>query len=209
MARPGRLSCALLAAALALPAPAQEAAPPVPAPPPAAGAGAMLSSVLTIDQEQVFARSAFGQRLRAELEARGQALAAQNREIEAALTAEERALTDLRPSLPPDEFRARAAAFDARVTELRRQQDQKGRDLADLPELGRATFWRAALPLVADIARDRGAVAILDSRAVLISAETVDITEEAIRRLDAELGDGAALLPLPPGPEPGPGTPAP
>jgi Skp family chaperone for outer membrane proteins len=168
-------------------------APGIVAPPPDAPL-APVSVILTIDQDDVFARSAFGQRLRAEVEARGAALAAENREIETRLSAEERALTDLRATLPPDEFRARAEAFDARVVELRREQDAKGRDLADLPERGRAAFWRAALPVVAGIARDRGAVAILDSRAVLISADAVDITELAIARLDAELGDGADLL---------------
>lgn len=149
------------------------------------------SPVLTIDQEALFERSAFGRRAQAEFEEASTELAAENRRIEAELEAEERRLTEDRPGMDPAAFRELAAAFDARVVEIRRTQDQKARELGRRPDEARQEFFRAAVPILTELVRERGAVAILDSRAVILSAETIDITEEAIRRIDAALGDGS------------------
>ncbi len=157
------------------------------------------SPVLTIDQEALFERSAFGRRAQAEFETASSALAAENRRIEAELEAEERQLTEERPGMDPAAFRELAASFDARVVEIRRTQDQKARDLGRLPEEARQEFFRAAIPTLTELVRERGAVAILDSRAVILSAEAIDITEDAIRRIDAELGDGTVSPDLPGG----------
>ncbi len=43
---------------------------------------------------------------------------------------------------------------------------------------------------------EAGASVILERRAVLVSTDNVDITQEAIRRLDNTLGEGRAV-PLP------------
>lgn len=164
------------------------------------------SPVLTVDQDALFERSAFGERVLSEIEAASQALAAENRRLEAELAEEERRLTELRPTTEPAAFREMAAAFDARVVEVRRVQDQKGRELARQPEEARQEFLRAAVPILTRIVRERGAVAILDSRAVILSADAIDITDEAIRRIDAVLGEaadpdgGAEAGPSAPGP---------
>lgn len=149
---------------------------------------AVPSPILTVDQEQLFDRSAYGRRVRSEIEAASAALAAENRRLEAELAEEEQRLTDLRPTTDPAEFQRLAAEFDARVVEVRRTQDEKERALVRRPEEARQEFFRAAFPVLAEIVRERGALAILDTRAVLISADVIDITDEAIRRLDAALG---------------------
>jgi hypothetical protein len=41
--------------------------------------------------------------------------------------------------------------------------------------------------------RDMGAVAILDKQAIFLSFERIDITDAAIVRLDAKLGDGSTV----------------
>ncbi|MCX7644953.1 MAG: OmpH family outer membrane protein [Rhodobacteraceae bacterium] len=172
------LFAALLAAALAAGAPIAQDRP------------AVQSPILTIDQDELFERSAFGSRVRAEITAASADLAAENRRLEAELAEEEKRLTALRQTTDPQEFARMAAEFDARVVEVRRTQDQKARDLSRRPEEARQEFFRAAVPVLADLVRERGALAILDTRAVIISADVIDITEEAIRRLDATLGDG-------------------
>lgn len=168
---------------------------------------AVPSPVLTIDQEALFERSAFGRRTQAEFEEASAALAAENRRIETELEAEERRLTAERPGMDPAQFRELAAAFDERVVEIRRTQDQKARELARRPEEARQEFFRAAVPILTELVRERGAVAILDSRAVILSAEAIDITEQAISRIDAGLGDGAAQPETPDSGQASPGPP--
>jgi len=182
----------------AVPAAAQQAEPALPP-----------TAVLTIDQEDLFRRSAFGLRLSTEVEQAAAALAAENRRIEAELTAEELDLTSRRATLPPEDFRRLAEAFDARVVAIRRSQDSKERALAQAEDEARRAFWQAALPVLARLAAERGALVILDSRAVLIAVESLDSTEAARQRIDAELGDGRALFRLPAADDPAPAPPAP
>lgn len=210
------LAGAGLAAALAWPAgaPAQQDGAPAPAPGrgyPEFPVARPQAPVLTLDQERLFADSAFGRRVRDELEAASQALAAENREIEAELLAEERALTERRPEMPPEEFRALAEAFDEKAMGFRRRQDAKARALQRRDEAERAAFFRAVSPILSDLVAELGAVAILDDRAVLFAAPSIDVTERAIARIDREIGAGESLSPegpiLPENPEPVPAPP--
>ncbi|ARE38298.1 Outer membrane protein H precursor [Rhodovulum sp. P5] len=168
----------------ALPAAAQDVAVP------------LRSPILTIERERLFAESRTGQAILKALEVDTAKLAAENRRIEAELTDEERSLTEQRPTLPADEFRALAEAFDAKVVAIRREQDAKARALTQRRESDQQDFFRKAMPIVAELVRARQAVVVLERGAVLLSAEQVDITDAAIALIDARLagvdqGEGA------------------
>lgn len=147
--------------------------------------GAFLSPVVTVDQDRLFNGSQYGQSIVAQLEERGVALAAENRRIEAELAAEEQELTDLRDSLPSEEFRARAVAFDEKVVAIRATQDEKTSELVALRDNARSKFVADIVPIMAEILRERGAVALLDKRSVVLSAGQIDITDDVIDRVDA------------------------
>ncbi len=164
-----------------------------------------VSGFLVIDQERLYASSAFGQRVVADLRAESQALAEENRRIEDALIEEERAITEQRPTISTDEFRALADDFDARVTAIRAAQDRKARSLSTRDEEERVRFLNAAIPILGTIMQDLGATALFDRRAVFLSDERIDITDEAIVAIDAALGTGAEpTLETSPLPEPAP-----
>jgi len=146
------------------------------------------SPLLTVDQERLFTGSARGQALLSEIEIASAELAAENRRIEAELAAEERALTEERPTLDPAAFREKAAAFDTKVVAIRAAQDEKARALVRQRETAQKSFYTEALPILTEIVRERGAVAVLDSRSVILSADQIDVTEAAIARLDSQLG---------------------
>ncbi len=150
------------------------------------------SSVLTVDPEALFSQSKFGQRVLQDLQTETEALAAQNRDLAASLTAEEQDLASRRPSMDPAAFRSEAEAFDARVQDIRAARDAKESALQDSVTAGRDTFFAAAAPILRQIMSDRGATVLLDRRTVVISAGVVDITEAAIGAVDTALGDGIA-----------------
>lgn len=153
--------------------------------------GGIASPVVTLDQERLFGETLWGKRVSRQIEEASAALAAENRRIEAELTAEERALTESRPRMPADQFQAAAEAFDDKVTTIRRDQDAKAREIGRMQDAERQRFLTAILPVLSEVLRARGAVAVLDSRAIFLAAESIDITDAAIARIDAELGDGA------------------
>ncbi len=125
-------------------------------------------------------------------------LQAENRKLEADLEAEEKALTERRATLPPEEFRLLADAFDAKVKGIRAARDAKANDLTAQREAARKTFIETAVPVLAAILRERGAAAIIDRSAVVLSFDRIDITDLAIARVDAQLApEGASVAPRP------------
>ncbi|MCF6316283.1 MAG: OmpH family outer membrane protein [Marinosulfonomonas sp.] len=154
--------------------------------------GASSSTILTINQERLFAASLYGERVNSDIEAASATLSAENRRIEADLTAEEKSLTEQRPNLTPEAFRLLADGFDEKVQAIRRAQELKTRELGRRLEEERATYFKLIVPILGTLMKEHGATVILDRRVIFISSEGVDITDEAVRRIDATLGDGVA-----------------
>jgi Skp family chaperone for outer membrane proteins len=165
----------------------------VPHPAHAQSLSTVLSPILTIESDRFFAQSAFGLRVAAEVEAEGAVIAAENRRIEADLTAEEKSLTQQRATMAAESFRALADAFDSKVQTIRRTQDAKARALNQRQESDRIKFVNAAGPVLEVLMRDSGAAVILERRNVFLSANAIDVTEDAIQRMDAAIGDGSTL----------------
>lgn len=151
------------------------------------------SPILTIDSDQLFEDSDYGRQTIEEFEARGAALAAENRRIEAELEAEERELTDVRATTEPAVFRDLADEFDARVQEIRRTQDSKSRALNTQLEERRVVFLNSAVPILEQLMRETGAAVVLEQRTVFISSNTIDITPVAIERLNRVLSGAQEL----------------
>lgn len=148
------------------------------------------SAVLVLNQERLLSQSLYGQRIQREVEAAGAALAAENRRIEAQLTEEELALTGRRALMTPEEFRPIAEEFDSRVNGIRAAQEAKGRALQQQAEAAQQAFFETVFPILVEILRNRGASVLMDNRALLLSADGIDITEEAIALIDTRLGEG-------------------
>lgn len=153
--------------------------------------GAVLSPVLTIDSQTLFAKSAFGQRIRAEFDAAARELEAENQQIYSDLEAEEKDLTERRATMTPEEFRPLADAFDRKVLEIRQSQENKSRALSQTYDARLKELEDAAIPVLERLMFDSGAAVILERRSVFLSVRVIDITEDAIERLDATLGDGS------------------
>lgn len=159
-------------------------------------------SILVIDFEAVFDQSAFGRRINAEIEREGRAIAAQNRQIEAELIEEERQLTELRPTLVPDEFRKLANDFDVKVQRLRSEQDAKARAIGTRTEEARRRFLIVAQPVLESLVRDAGADLILERRTVFFAVDSIDVTDRAVALINREIGDGRDTDPVEPAPVP-------
>ncbi|PJI91948.1 periplasmic chaperone for outer membrane proteins Skp [Yoonia maricola] len=160
---------------LALPASAQQTSPPV----------------LIIDSERLFIETLYGQRLASELAQQASELQAENDRIVESLTLEERSLTVRRPNMTAEEFRTEAEAFDDKVQEVRRVRDAKNVELQLASAGARTEFEQRVQGIVANIMIERDAALVLEQRNVVLSVRAANITDDAIVRIDAELGDGS------------------
>ena len=155
------------------------------------------SPILSLDQDRMFAASAFGRRFDAALQADGARLEVENRRIESELEAEEKDLTQRRPAMSPEAFRALADAFDAKVQRIRTEQTAKARAVAQRTEDAQRQFIAAARPVLEQLMIDAGAVVIIDPRSVVMSRSAIDVTDEAIRRINDSIGDGTGTAGAP------------
>jgi len=164
-------------------------------PPRAQQLGVVQSDVLVIDIERLLSETEYGQRLQAGIEAARDELIGRNDRVATELEAEEQALTEKRAITPPEEFREMADAFDTKVTQLRRESDQLSRDLERRRDLAPVQFMRVVQPVLADLLEEADAVALLDLRSVILSADVADVTDLAISRIDARIGTGPETQP--------------
>jgi Skp family chaperone for outer membrane proteins len=159
--------------------------------------------VLTIDQDRLFGESLFGKATIARLEAAEDALVAENVRIEAALEAEERDLTAQRPTMSPEAFRALADAFDTKVEGIRSAQRAKYTALTQAYDEDRRRFFVEIVPpLIAQTMQATGAVAVLDKKSIILSLQSIDVTEAVIAGIDAKVGDGTGVPPAGPDAQP-------
>lgn len=181
----------LCAAAIAAQSQAQEAP----------GLGATLSNVVVIDTDELYRGTKMGQRIAASLEERARALQAENEQITAALTAEEKTLTERRGAMDPALFRKEAADFDTRVQGIRRARDAAIAAFEAERDAAPRVFLERVRDVIGDLMIERGAVAVLDQRIVFLSLSSADITRAAIARIDQVMGDGTDATTTAPRPE--------
>jgi Skp family chaperone for outer membrane proteins len=139
----------------------------------------------------MFAESAFGKRVAAEVDAAARALAAENTALSEELDAEEKALTAERDSLSIEDFSAKADTFDVKVKRIRAEQLTKERELTELHQTGETRFRELARPVLRAIMDRYNAAVLMDLRAILIALDTADVTDEAIAEINARIGDGS------------------
>ncbi len=164
-----------------------------PAPTTVLNLGVPQSGVVTIQSDLFFRESIFGKRVAQEIEAEGAVLTAENRRIEADLREEEQDLVARRGEMDPEAFRRLADAFDQKVQLTRRTQEQKLREINEIGDTARREFLEAADPILQEIMIEAGAGAILEKSTVFLSSASADITQLAIARINAVLGDGIRL----------------
>lgn len=169
---------------LSVHAQAQEAPALVSTPDQAQEAAAPL---LTLDQDRFFVESDFGRAVLERERAETAALEQENKRIESELVAEEQALTDQRKDLTAEDFAARASEFDDKVERIRSEQDAKARRLVEQRDQERKEFLRQAAPILGELLGERKATAIVDKGFVIVALSAIDITDEAIAKLNAAL----------------------
>lgn len=157
----------------------------------------VVPTILTVDIDRLFAQSQFGERIAQNYTEEGTALLAENQRIAAALREEELVLAQQRPEMDPAVFRIEAAAFDEKAQAIRRAQDAKETALDNMLSEGRTQFLEVTRPILGQLMADRGAVAMLERRSVLLALGSIDVTDEAIVRIDDAIGDGVDEVPDP------------
>ncbi|WP_209424620.1 OmpH family outer membrane protein [Pararhodobacter sp. SW119] len=171
---PGRLRGALLAAAVVCLGGA---------------ASAQDADFRILNEERLLRESRYGQAVLAGVRDAERRLEAENERIAGELAAAERALTEARAELSPEEFRLRADEFDRRVEAIRAERNELSLELARQSDAAASRFFDEALPVLLELMSEDGLVAILRPDALILGADWLDMTDRVIERLDSAFGD--------------------
>lgn len=161
----------------------------------AAPAVAAADSILLIDRQRVLSDSDPARRLRAAEQQRRVTLRQELDVIQDALEAEEAEISALRGQVDAAAFEARVQAFDVHVREARSRSQASGEALQAEFERARQQLVTASGPVLGAMLASHGADVVLDVRSVLIARPGLDVTEEAIGRLNAATTDLFAAPP--------------
>jgi len=79
---------------------------------------------------------------------------------------------------------------------------EKDRTLRAAVDDNQRRFYEAAFPVIGQLMQDMGASVILDKQTIILSLQRIDVTDQAIARIDAAIGDGSKLPDVVPAPQP-------
>jgi len=150
---------------------------------------------LIINQESLLTGSVSGREMLADEERQRDALRTEARALDASFEAEERRLTEQRPTMAPEEFRKLSDAFDGRVVEARRQQDERAGALAQEFDQRRRQFYARVAPILVMVMDRYQAKAIFDETSVLLADQSLNIKEAVIAEIDAGAAEPEAGVP--------------
>ena len=112
-----------------------------------------------------------------------------------AISVEEAELAELRERMTAAEFRERVREFEKKVFENRDFAQQESAKLQAVLAQASNRLRREIAPILAQLLRERQAKIMLDKSQVILSADTLDVTDEVLRRLN-ETVPSMRLVPL-------------
>jgi Skp family chaperone for outer membrane proteins len=174
-----RSAFALLAAALVVGAPA------------ASFAQATLANVPVVvgvlDVQLIMRDSKAAKSVRSALDRQAAAYQAELAQQENALRNADQQLMQQRASLPADEFAKRSNELSQKADALRQTAEKRRQELQKMENGAMIQIDQSLLQAAAEIAKARGITLVLNKSAVLLNVQTYDITQDALKRLDAQL----------------------
>ena len=107
----------------------------------------------------------------------------------------EQELVQQRSVLAPDAFQQRRQQFEQRVAEIQRAVQARKRQLDEGYAQAMEQVRVALVEIVADIAKERQATAVLSKSAIVLAEKSIDISEDALNRLNQRLTSVTVKLP--------------
>lgn len=161
----------------------------------AADKSALVPAVLVVDLPQVLHASKAGQGVQNTV---GEAMQAYSKEVARDEDDLQRMRADLErqhTALSQQALDAKAKALQLRYQELNRNVQAKRQAMQQAYNDAMVKVEKAALTIVGDLAKERGANLVVLKQAVVFSPDSSDVTTEVLARLDKKLASVTVALP--------------
>lgn len=152
--------------------------------------------LLVVDKAALLQMSKAGQDIGRQVQAYAQTARAQLEPQAKALRAEEATLRAQIGALPPEERQKRVSAFEAKEQAFQQVATQKDAQVKQAVSAAQKELSAKMGPILKQIMADRHANMIVDKQAVVFGNDpTLDVSQEAVKRLDAVLPSVPVQLP--------------
>ena len=142
------------------------------------------SDVVVVDIQQLEALSIVGKDLRKKIQTKRDALKAEVAKEEKALNNEQKKIMSLKETLSPEEFKVKAQAFDKSFKKKQNETAKKGRAFEKASMEAHSKLREKVVSVVGGIAEEKKYKIVLSRQSVVIVEKSMDITEEAMKRLN-------------------------
>lgn len=144
-------------------------------------------TVLVVDFQAVVRESAASTTIQQQIDEQRQAYQAEFGAVEREFRTIEATLTQERSELPEAEFLARRREFEQRIVAAQREAQTRRAALDQAADQAMSVVRSTLLDIVATIARERHADLVLNKAQVVFVDDALDVTDEALERLDRQL----------------------
>jgi Skp family chaperone for outer membrane proteins len=114
---------------------------------------------------------------------------------EAGLKKDEEALRGKQASLPPDAFEKQRDAFQKKVADVQRRVQERNRQLETALNNATDKLREAIVPIFSDIMNGQNATVLLDTSSILYADASLDISKQALERLNQAITKVKVELP--------------
>ena len=155
------------------------------APPPAHAQQQINVAILGV--QEIMRESAASKIVLGEIQKREAALKAEVEKRENALLAADQQLAQQRGTLSAEEFAQKRAELSQQAAEVRKYAQGQQAQIAELARKGEGQIRQKLLEIVGEIAKEKGIMLVLNKAQVVLFPTELDITGEAMQRLNAQL----------------------
>ena len=143
--------------------------------------------IAVIDMQKILRESLAVSQMQQQIDGLRQAYQVEFREKEAELRANDQELARQRNNLPADTFAEKRQEMERKVAEVQRSAQQRRRNLDSLFGQGMGQVRSALVGIVNEIATEQNIDLVLAKSTVIAVKQELDITNEVLARLDANL----------------------
>ena len=142
-------------------------------------------AIAVINMQDILAQSTAAIEVRAEVEMLQNKYGEQIASEEEKLRKEQETLQSQRSIMSAEAFSESEASFRKNVDALQKQVAEFNRELENMMSSGIQSVQRVAIRRLTEIARDEGYAIIMDTSAVVIAAEQINLTKKVIQKLNS------------------------
>jgi Skp family chaperone for outer membrane proteins len=148
---------------------------------------AQAEGIVVVDIQQLEGMSVAGKSLKEKISSKRKALLAEVKKEEAALKSEQKKIAAAKATLSPEEFKAKAQAFEANFRDAQSKIVKKRNVFEKSAIEAHSKLRKEVVSVVGDMSAENKYKLVVSRQSVVIVEKSMDITAEAMKKLNAKV----------------------